>query len=309
MKVLVTCPPMLATKDHFIPLLNSAGIEAVCPDVVQTLTEETLCEILPTVDGWIIGDDPATRAVFAAGKSGRLKAAVKWGIGTDNVDFKACEDLGIPISNTPGMFGMEVADIALGYVIALARETFHIDRSIRDGSWNKRQGISLADKVVGIVGYGDIGSSLATRVLACEMAPIVWDPNLSEINNQSISLKKWPDDIQKCDFLVFTCSLNDKNFHMFNESVINKCKKTLRLVNVARGGLIDQQALEDALELGTLHSAALDVFEVEPLPENSYLKTHPLCILGSHNSSNTIEAVIRTNVVAIKKLIRFLKVT
>lgn len=134
MKVLVTCPPMLGMIDSFRNIFEKNGIELSTPNVVQTLSIEELMEIVPMHDGWIIGDDPATREVFAAGKSGHLKAAVKWGIGVDNVDFTACKDLEIPITNTPNMFGAEVSDIAVGYVIALARQTFEIDRAVRAGS-------------------------------------------------------------------------------------------------------------------------------------------------------------------------------
>jgi D-3-phosphoglycerate dehydrogenase len=104
-KILVTCPPMLGMKEDFIPVIEEAGFEAVCPEVSQTLSEGKLIELVPECVGWIIGDDPATRSVFEAGVAGKLTAAVKWGIGVDNVDFEACKDLGIPITNTPGMFG------------------------------------------------------------------------------------------------------------------------------------------------------------------------------------------------------------
>jgi D-3-phosphoglycerate dehydrogenase len=146
MKILVTCPPMLGMIDSFRHIFEEKGIELSAPNVVQTLSVEELKEIVPQHDGWIIGDDPATREVFEAGKAGNLKAAVKWGIGVDNVDFDACKDLNIPIINTPDMFGREVADIAMGYVIALARETFEIDRAVRDGKWIKPRGISLSGK-------------------------------------------------------------------------------------------------------------------------------------------------------------------
>ncbi|WP_286695555.1 phosphoglycerate dehydrogenase [Spongiibacter sp. UBA1325] len=306
MKILVTCPPMLGMKEQFIPLLESIGFEAVCPEVTQTLSVEELIELVPTVDGWIIGDDPATAEVFKAGKGGRLKAAVKWGIGVDNVDFDACRELGIPITNTPNMFGAEVADVALGYVIALARETFAIDRGIREGHWPKNRGISLENKTVGVVGFGDIGSNAVKRLNACGMKSIVWDPGVKKIDPKVASLKAWPDGVEECDFIVFTCALNKHNHHMFNASVINKCKPGARIVNVARGPLIDQAALECSLQNGLIHSAALDVFEVEPLPHNSYLRKHPLCILGSHNSSNTIDAVEKTNSRAIGHLADFL---
>ncbi|WP_197085929.1 NAD(P)-dependent oxidoreductase [Spongiibacter sp. IMCC21906] len=293
-------------KEQFIPIMESMGLEAVCPEVTQTLSVEELIELVPTVDGWIIGDDPATAEVFKAGIAGKLKAAVKWGIGVDNVDFDACHELGIPITNTPNMFGAEVADVALGYVIALARETFAIDRGIREGRWPKNRGISLESKTVGVIGFGDIGSNAVRRLNACGMNSIVWDPGVKDIAPEVASLKSWPDGVEDCDFLVFTCALNKHNFHMLDASVIDKCKPGVRVVNVARGPLIDQTALESALVEGKVHSVALDVFEVEPLPMDSYLRSHPLCVFGSHNSSNTKDAVEKTNFKAIGHIAEFL---
>lgn len=308
MKILVTCPPMLGMKEQFIPVMESMGLEPICPEVTQTLSVEELVELVPTVDGWIIGDDPATAEVFKAGKAGKLKAAVKWGIGVDNVDFDACRELGIPITNTPNMFGAEVADVALGYVIALARETFAIDRGIREGRWPKNRGISLENKTVGVIGFGDIGSNAVRRLNACGMNSIVWDPGIKEIEPSVGALKSWPDGVEGCDFLVFTCALNKHNFHMLDTAVIDKCKPGVRIVNVARGPLIDQDALASALEEGKVHSAALDVFEVEPLPVDSYLRSHPLCVFGSHNSSNTKDAVEKTNSKAVGHIAEFLGV-
>lgn len=308
MKILVTCPPMLGMREQFLPIVDEYGVEAVCADVVQTLSEEELIRILPEYDGWIIGDDPATRAVFEAGKKGKLKAAMKWGIGVDNVDFKACKDLNIPISNTPDMFGGEVADVGVGYLIALARETFMIDREIRKGNWPKNRGISIAGKTVGLVGYGDIGRSAGLRLQALGMNVIAYDPGKTEILDEGIKLAQWPESIEQCDFVFFTCSYNAKNKHMFNSDVINKCKKGIRVINVARGPLIDEQALCEGLRNEQIHSAALDVFEIEPLPIDSYLREHPLCILGSHNASNTSDAVEKTNIVAIDKLMAYLGV-
>lgn len=305
MKVLVTCPPMLGMKEQFLPIMESMGWEAVCPEVMQTLTVAELIELVPHVDGWIIGDDPATREVFEAGKAGRLKAAVKWGIGVDNVDFEACRDLGIPITNTPNMFGAEVADVALGYVIALARETFYIDREVRKGKWPKPRGISLSGKTVGVVGYGDIGKSFTARAIALGMQPIIYDPGFDSIEPNCAELATWPSSVGECDFLVFTCALNKHNFHMLNAEVLAACKQGVRVVNVARGPLINERDLSDSLRRGWVHSAALDVFEEEPLPAGSCLRDHPLCIFGSHNSSNTQDAVTATNNRAIGELNKF----
>ncbi|TVS18355.1 MAG: phosphoglycerate dehydrogenase [Planctomycetaceae bacterium] len=307
MKVLVTCPPMLGMIDHFQPLFEQHGMEVTAPKVVQTMSVEELIEIVPQHDGWIIGDDPAKRAVFEAGKAGRLKAAVKWGIGVDNVDFAACEDLGIPITNTPNMFGAEVADVAMGYVIALARETFHIDDGVRRGEWPKPRGISLAGKTVALVGYGDIGKNAAKRMLAAEMKVIAYDPFAADAPEMPmVERAVWPERLEEADFLVVTSALTATSRHLVNAEALARASPDLRVVNVGRGPVIDERALEAALESGQVYSAALDVFELEPLPMDSYLRAHPRCVFGSHNASNTADAVVRTSELAVARLMGFL---
>ena len=123
-KVLITCPPMLKQIDHFHEKFNELNFEITTPDIVQSLSVDELIEIVPKHHGWIIGDDQATYEVFESGKSGLLQGAVKWGIGVDNIDFDACKHFDIPIINTPGMFGSEVADLAICYMLGLARDAF-----------------------------------------------------------------------------------------------------------------------------------------------------------------------------------------
>ena len=302
MKILITCPPMIGMQSQFRPVLEEYGVEADCPDVVQTLSEDELIRMLPDYDGWIIGDDPATLRVFQAGSRGRLRAAVKWGVGTDNVDFEACASLGIPVDNTPGMFGDEVADLALGYLISLARETYVIDRDIRRGNWPKPRGISLKGKTVGLIGYGDVGQSAGVRFKALGMNVVAYVPENTAVEDEVVVFASWPDGVGQCDFLVFACPLTRSSYHMLDADVLARTRKGVRIVNVARGPLIDEDALLAGLLSGQVHSAALDVYEVEPLPANSGIRRHDRCILGSHNASNTEEAVARTNVAAIEKL-------
>ncbi len=307
MKVLVTCPPMLGMINNFLPMFEKFGVEVSAPKVVQTLSIEELKHLVPQHDGWIIGDDPATREVFAAGKAGRLKAAVKWGIGVDNVDFDACKDLGIPIINTPNMFGGEVADIAVGYVIALARETFEIDRGVRTGNWPKPRGISLSGKNVALIGFGDIGQSVAKRLLAADMKVIAYDPFAKPTDNSPVvDCAIWPERIEEADYIVVTCALTPTSYHMINAEVLDRAKQGVRVVNVGRGAVIDEPALVAALKSGRVYAAALDVFEIEPLPADSFMRSHPHCVFGSHNASNTADAVTRTSEIVIGKLMDFL---
>lgn len=307
-KVLVTCPPMLGMIEEFRPLFDARGVELTPANVVQTLSEDELCILLPQFDGWIIGDDPATRRVFAAGKAGRLKAAVKWGIGVDNVDFVACSDMGIPITNCPNMFGGEVADVAMSYVSALARETFVIDRGVRGGHWPKPRGISLAGRTLGLVGLGDIGRNLARRALAADMRIVAYDPFYAGPVLDGVERAAWPERIGEADFLAFTCALTAGNHHMLNAATLVQAKQGVRLVNVARGPLIDEAALYAALQSRHVYSAALDVFEVEPLPPDSPLRGLSQTIFGSHNGSNSADAVRRCSYLAIDTLLGYLGV-
>ena len=307
-RVLVTCPPMLGMLEAFVAPARELGLELVPAAVTQTLSEAELIELLPQFDGWIIGDDPATQQVFEAGQRGSLKAAVKWGIGVDNVDFKACEALGIPITNTPGMFGSEVADVAVGYVIALARHTVEIDRGVRAGSWPKPRGLSLAGRTVAVVGYGDIGRNTARRLLAADMAVIAYDPFVDANSLEpGVSLAPWPERLEEADFVVVNCALTASSHHLLNGEAFAAMKPGVRVVNVGRGPVIDEQALIAALASGQVHSAALDVFEQEPLPLVSPLRSHPACIFGSHNASNTVDGVERTSQKAIHLLAGFLQ--
>lgn len=307
-RVLVTCPPMLGMIQEFIEPARAQGFELMPAKVTQTLSQDELVELLPDYDGWIIGDDPATRRVFEAGKAGRLKAAVKWGIGVDNVDFVACKDLGIPIINTPQMFGGEVADIAVAYTIGLARHLFEVDRGVRAGSWPKPAGISLAGKTVAVIGFGDIGRAAARRLAACDMRVIAYDPgNQDDGGVVGIERARWPARIEQADFIVLTCSLNASNRHMLNAGTLGQCKAGVMIVNVARGPLIDEAALITALQSGHVKAAALDVYEDEPLSLQSPLRSIPQCIFGSHNGSNTKDAVRRASAEAMSRLFGFLR--
>ena len=241
MKVLVTCPPMLRQIEEFRAEFEEKGIQLVTPPVVQTLSEEELIELLPQMDGWIIGDDPATERVFAAGKKGKLRAAVKWGVGVDNVNFEACHKLGIPVSNTPLMFGEEVGTLAVHYLIGLARQTFLIDRGVRDGKWLKPSGISLAGRTVALIGFGDIGKAAAEKLFAFHLYINVYDPfavKSSEDKNRYQFLN-FPEKLEDADFVVVTCSLTPQTRHLINEFSISKMMDGVRIINVSRGGIID----------------------------------------------------------------------
>lgn len=310
MKVLVTCPPMLRAIDNFRQIFENKGLELVTPNVVQVLTEEELIALVPTVDAWIIGDDPATRKVFEAGKAGNLKAAVKWGVGVDNVDFTACKDLNIPISNTPQMFGGEVADLALAYILGLARQSYLIDAEVKKGNWIKPQGMSMAGKTVAVIGLGDIGRATIKRLQGFDVVINAYDP-FSSLRANELNIKavlQFPEKIEEADFVVLTCALTPSSKYMINKDTLALMKDGVRIVNVARGPLIKEEDLVQALASGKVCAAALDVFEVEPLAMDNPLRQFKQNIYGTHNGSNTTEAVTRASLRAIEILFSFLNI-
>jgi D-3-phosphoglycerate dehydrogenase len=302
---------MLGMFEQFVEPAKKLGLELVPANTTQVLTEQELMELLPEYDGWIIGDDPATKQVFEAAKSGKLKAAVKWGIGVDNVDFDACKNLNIPIINTPNMFGTEVADVAIGYLLGLARQTFLIDREIRlNNGWPKPAGMSVTGKTIGVVGYGDIGYNVAKRLMGFDVNVIAYDPGVEGSRGLDyVERCAWPEKLNELDFLIFTCALNKHNYHMLNQETLSQLKHSAQVINVARGPLIKESDLITALQTNQIKAAALDVFEVEPLPKSSPLRDMPQCVFGSHNGSNTKEGVIRASHKALEEMTKFLKET
>ena len=161
---------------------------------------------------------------------------------------------------------------------------------------------------MGLIGLGDIGRNVARRLLAADMKVVAYDPFFAGEVAAGIERATWPARIGEADFLVFTCALTAANRHMLNADTLAQAKPGVRVVNVARGPLIDEAALIAALQSGHVHSAALDVFEVEPLPMNSPLRDMQQTIFGSHNGSNSEDAVRRCSVQAIDVLLGYLGV-
>jgi D-3-phosphoglycerate dehydrogenase len=321
-KILVTCPPMIRQIHHYDSKFKSLGLDYHCPKFTQTMTEDELIQILPSYDGWIIGDDPATRKVFEAGKNGKLRAAVKWGVGVDNVDFVACKDLDIPITNVPGVFREEVSDVAIGYLLCLTRKLHVIDNEVKHGNWVKPCGNSLTGKKVCLVGFGDIGRCTARKLLAFNLNVYVSDPGFSVIDNkivcnynpdivvdeylQSVHLGTLDDSISNADYIVTTCNLNKFTHHLINKNNIIMANKGVKIINVARGPIVKEEDVLELLENGHIDSVGFDVFEHEPLLNDNKLRNYSGNIFGSHNGSNTIEAVHKVSHFAINKIYEYL---
>lgn len=304
-RILIACVQLQRSLDDHRARLDARGAELVVPPVRQQLTEPELLEIIGDIDGMVAGDDHVTRAVLE--RAQRLRVVSKWGVGVDAIDLAAAAELGIRVTNTPGMFGDEVADVVLGYLIMLSRHLHVIDRAVRAGEWAKPEGRSLTGRTMGVIGLGHIGRGVARRAQAVGMRVIgsEIDPtNASIAADLGVEVVDLDAVIAEADVLSLNSPLTPATHHLLDADRLARMKAGAWVINTGRGGLIDEPALIEALRSGHVGAAALDVFEVEPLPAGSPLRGFENVILGSHNGSNTIEAGHRTSEVAIDNLIR-----
>ncbi len=296
--LLITCTHLVRhIKDHSLFLKNnSINFKAIAPENQQFNASE-MGKLLPGNDYIIAGDDEISSDVIDKSINNGLKAIIKWGIGVDNIDISYAKMKKIPVFNTPNVFGNEVAEQAISLILNLTRGTHLIDKEVRKGNWFKFEGTSLTSKKIGIVGFGSIGKAIAKRASAFEMEVMLYDPYIDQLKNFDNKYKFF--DLEylssNCDFLVLACSLTKENKHLVDEVFLSRMKNDSYVINVSRGPLIKEDALIAAIINKKIKGAGLDVFEEEPLKLSSKILEVPNCILGSHNSSNTIDAVKRVN--------------
>lgn len=305
-KVLVTNRIMQRDAAQFAEALAAAGVELDLKPVKQFLTEDELLPIIGNYDGMIAGDDQLTERVLAASQP-RLKVISKWGVGLDAIDLQAAERLSIPVFNSPGAFGEAVAEVGMGYLLMLSRHLHTIDRGVRRGDWLKCEGEGLADKTLGVVGFGAIGRTLAERAGHFGMQVLAYDVQADRLDPPPAGRFADLDTLlREADYLALCCNLTPDNHHLVNAATIEKMKPTASVVNLARGPLVDESALIDALQAGRLAGAALDVYEVEPLPTDSPLVMLDNVVLGSHNANNLKRANDHVNRNSISNLLKVL---
>lgn len=307
MRALIACPHLQREMHRFEERFRTLGLEYEAPPVSQQLSEAWLLENIARFDGVVAGDDPYTAAVIANAE--RLKVIAKWGIGMDNIDAEAAKRAGIAVLNTPGQLSSEVADVAIGYMIMLARHLHRIDSLVRVGTWSQIRGISLAGKQLGVIGLGGIGSAVAKRALAHEMRVVGYDPyaaNSTSLSQAGVEIVSLDALLESSDFVSLNCSLTPETYHILGQREFSLMKPGAYLVNTSRGQLIDEAALVQAIESQKLAGVAVDVFESEPVLASNRLCSFENCILGAHNSSNTQDAVDRINEMAVANLLSVL---
>lgn len=304
-RVLISCPLILDSIDEYSDEFARYDIEYDVAEVDQHIPESELLDLIDDYHGVLAGDDEFTADVL--GSASNLEVISKWGIGTDAIDTDAAERCGVDVYNTPGEFNDEVADVVVGYAIMLTRHLHRIDRAVRDGEWFCPRGTSLAGKTFGVVGVGDIGSTVARRADALGMDIVGTDVRAfpdSLVEETGIERVEPNELFDRADVVSLNCSLTPETREMVGAAELERLGEDGYIINTARGQLIDEAALVTALQDGTVAGAALDVFGTEPLPEDHPFVEMESVILGSHNAQNTVEAVNRVNDQAVENLIQ-----
>ncbi len=261
-------------------------------DLRLGLDRSELLAILPEYDALVVRSaTKVTREVLAAGT--RLRVVGRAGTGVDNIDVEAATERGILVVNAPAANSVAAAELTIAFIMALARHLPQAHNSLVSGAWERGafMGIEVRGKTLGLVGLGRIGGEVARRARGLEMSVLAYDPVVStdRAAQLGVTLVSLDELLERSDYVSVHVPLTESNHHLINASRLARMKPGAYLINAARGGIVDEAALFEALERGQIAGAALDVFEREP-PHGSPLVGHPKVIVTPHLGASTVEA-------------------
>ena len=305
MQVLFSAPYMVPFIDRFRPVLEHYGLEIIEAEVEERLEEEDILAYAGQFDGTICGDDRYTERVIKTCLP-RLKVISKWGTGIDSIDKEAAERLGVMVGNTPNAFTLPVADSVLGYLLAFARRLPWMDSAMKSGTWEKIPGRSLSECTLGVIGVGDVGKAVIRRARAFGMEILgndIIEIRHDFVREMGIEMTSLEELLARSDFVSVNCNLNPTSEHLIHAEKLSIMKPTAVLINTARGPIIKEDDLIAALQYGVIAGAAMDVFEYEPLPDDSPLKQMDNVMLAPHNSNSSPMAWERVHWNTIRNLL------
>jgi D-3-phosphoglycerate dehydrogenase len=308
MRVLITTTSFMDTPGTHHDLLKEGEYEIVTAR--GPLTDEQMIDLVGDADGIICGDDAITRRVIEKALP-RLKVVSKYGIGVDRIDLEAARELGVPVTYTPGVNEVTVAEHVFGLMISLARNIPQENHLVKDGQWKRITGHELWGKTIGIIGMGRIGKQVARRALAFEMKVVGCDPIWDDPFCQQYSVGRClmaEELLQQADIVTLHMNLTPENRYFINRERLSLMKRTTYVINCARGALVNAADLLEALREGRIAGYAADVLEHEPPDPDDPLVTCGLenVILTPHIGSRTYESVVRQATMAVKNLVAVL---
>lgn len=302
-RVLITTS-YLAPGDEIDRMLTEAGCQVTYsrPQDRQD-AGAPLTEVIEDVDAVIAGTDPFTSDVIEAAR--RLRVIARTGAGYDNVDLDAAARQGVMVCHTPGANRQSVAELTFSLLLGGARHLVPAAGDVQAGRWTQRSGRELSGATLGVVGFGAIGKEVASIATAFGMRVLVCDPALDEPFASAIGAqdRALPELLAESDFVTLHIALSPQTYHLIDAAALAAMKETAYLVNTARGGVVDERALADALHTGRLAGAALDVLEHEPLAADDRLRRAPNLLITPHIAGATAQARARSSELAATQVI------
>lgn len=307
-KVLIT-PRSFAkyNRDEVMALFQEKGIEPIFNPFNEIMTEKQLKEAIADKDGLIVGVDPVTEAVIQ--NAPHLKAIAKYGVGIDNIDIPTTEARSIHVSRTVGANSASVADYSFALLMAVARRVVEINNGCKNDDWSKKIALDVFGKKIGILGLGAIGRGMVKRAKGFDMEVYAYDIFKDEdyLRENEIKFVDVETMVKECDFISIHMPLTDETHHMFDRNLLEKAKANLVIINTARGGIVDEEALYDLIKDGKIYGAGIDAFEQEPA-RDSKLLTLDNVIVGSHTAASSIGATEQMTMMAAQNIIKDLGV-
>jgi D-3-phosphoglycerate dehydrogenase / 2-oxoglutarate reductase len=290
------------TENEYIEQMRAAGLSV---DVRDDITPEELFTVLPAYDGMVVRSRTKVRQPLID-VCPNLKVIVRGGAGLDTIDHEYAKSKGITVMNTPLANGLSVAELALGYMFMLARDLYKATATMKAEKWDKKSftGDEIGGKTLGIIGYGNIGHEIAKRAIAMGMTVIAYDPFVTSQNGAK--LVTLDDLLAQSDYITLHLPKTKESANMIAAQQFAKMKNGVRIINCARGGIVNEEALYEALTSGKVAGAALDVFAEEPPTDWKLLKLDNV-IASPHIGAGTKEAQARVGAEVAAKLIDFAK--
>ncbi len=303
MKVLVADP----ISEEAIDLMRKEGLEV---DVKTDINHDELVKIIPEYDALIVRSrTKVTKDVIEAGK--KLKIIGRAGVGVDNIDLKTATERGIIVVNAPGGNTISAAELTLGLLFAVARKIPQADKSVKEGKWERKKfmGVELRGKTIGIIGLGRIGYEVAKRVRALEMNILAYDPYVSEERAKSVGAKlvSLEELLRNSDFITIHVPKTKETENLISEREFEMMKDGVYIINAARGGIVNEKALYEAIVKGKVAGAALDVYEKEPPDPNNPLLKLDNVVTTPHIGASTKEAQLSVGMIIAEEFINFAK--
>jgi D-3-phosphoglycerate dehydrogenase / 2-oxoglutarate reductase len=290
------------TENEYIEQMRTAGLTV---DVRDEITPEELITVLPNYDGMVVRSRTKVRKNLLDACP-NLKVIVRGGVGLDTIDYEYAKSKGITVMNTPLASSASVAELTIGYMLALARSLPQATASMKTETWDKKsfEGVEIGGKTLGLIGIGNIGKEVAKRAIVFGMQVVAYDPFVKESEN--ITLVNLDDLLTQSDYISLHLPKTNESANMISTAQFAKMKQGVRIINCARGGIVDEDALYEALLNGKVAGAALDVFNEEPLTHWKLVKLNNV-IASPHIGASTKEAQARIGAEVAEKIITFAK--